>query len=171
MMKQQSFKSCFSLVLALCMMLTSLLAIPASAEGTSISAETVVISRPTFSVSVPAGIPLGDIAKTEESHIKSASFSVGVTDLDATQDKQIRVVVSSPYGAFRMYSGENVLPYRVYDAEEGGNELKSGDTFCTLTEEGSATGRIEVDLYSIPAEGNYGGVMIFTFCVEDIPAT
>ncbi len=169
-MKMKRFKTCLSFALALCIVLLSLLIIPASAEGTAISAETVVVSSPAFSVSVPTGIALGDIAKTEESTVKSTNFSVGVTDLDDMQGKQIRVVLSTPYGAFRMYSGENVLPYRVYDAASDGNELQSGDTLFTFTDGGSATGRIEVDLYSIPAEGSYGGVMTFTFHIEDVPA-
>lgn len=170
-MKLQHLRSAFSITLALCIALVSLLIIPASAQGTSITAETVIVSSPAFSVSVPTGIALGDIAKTEESTVKSTTFSVGVTSLADMDNKQVSVLLTTPYGAFRMYSGENVLPYRVYDAASGGRELANGDALCTFTEAGSVTGRIEVDLYSIPAEGSYGGVMIFTFRIEDIPAT
>ena len=40
-------------------------------------------------------------------------------------------------------------------------------TFYTFTDEGTITGRVEVDQLDIPAEGTYGGILNFTFCVED----
>ena len=46
--------------------------------GTSITAETVIVTTPKFSISVPTGIPIGDIAKTETTSIKSAPFTVSV---------------------------------------------------------------------------------------------
>ena len=135
--------------------------------GTSITAETVIVTTPKFSISVPTGIPIGDIAKTETTSIKSAPFTVSVSNLSDLEGKQVRVRLSTPYNAFCMWSGNHSLAYEVFAQEQGGEPIAMNGTFYTFTDEGTVTGRVEVDQLDIPAEGTYGGILNFTFCVED----
>ena len=135
--------------------------------GTSITAETVLVTTPKFSISVPTGIPIGDIAKTEKSSIKSAPFTVSVSNFAEMEGKQVQVVLSTPYEAFCLWCGDHILPYEVFAQERGGTPIAMNGIFYTFTASGTVTGRVEVDQLDIPAEGTYGGILNFTFCVED----
>ena len=59
--------------------------------GTSISATTVIIPTPNYTVTVPTGISVGDIIKSEETDIKSSQFVVGVSNFSNLDGKQIKV--------------------------------------------------------------------------------
>lgn len=140
--------------------------------GTSISATTVIIPTPNYTVTVPTGISVGDIIKSEETDIKSSQFVVGVSNFSNLDGKQIKVTLSTPYNAFQMRNGNHVLPYEVFNTPNKGDgrAISINGTFYTFTAAGSVTGHIEVDQFNIPAEGEYGGILTFTFQVEDIPA-
>lgn len=142
---------------------------PGENGGTSIKAETVIVTKPKFSISVPTGIPLGNISKTEESSVKSATFTVSVSNLEDLGEKQIRVLLSTPYEAFCMWSGDHVLPYQIFSEEQAGEPIAIGGVFYTFTQAQTVTGRVEVDQMDIPAEGSYGGILHFIFRIEDKP--
>ena len=176
------YKICV-LMLSLCLTVTGTLAFwsadadeavqitSPSSGGTSITAQTVVIPTPNFTVSIPTGISLGSIERTENDNeaIASKEFSVGVSGFSNLEGKQVKVTVSTPYNAFNMYCGDHVLPYEVYNPSMGTSPIAVGGEFYTFTTAETVTGNIKVDRYDIPAPGEYGGILTFTFHVEDQP--
>ncbi len=141
-------------------------------NGASVSAQTVVITSPSYTVSVPTGIAVGEIVKSESSSIKSTPFTVGVSGLSDLDGKQVKVTLSTPHNGFYLYSGDHVLPYEVFNTPTASNTdtpIAMNGIFYTFLQEGSVTGHIEIDQYRIPAEGTYGGILTFTFQVEDQP--
>lgn len=137
--------------------------------GTSITAETVIVTTPKFAISVPTGIPIGDISKTEESSVKRATFTVGVSNMQRLEGKQVKVLLSTPYDEFCMWNGNHALRYEVFSEEAADEPIAMNGVFHTFTAEGTVTGRVEVDQRDIPAEGAYGGILNFTFRIEDQP--
>ena len=141
--------------------------------GTSITLETVVIPSPNYTVSVPAGIPIGDITRTEESSIRRQSFTVNVSNFANLDGKQVEVTLSTPYAGFYLFSGNHVLPYEVFSTATAGEgtAIEMNGLFYTFLEPGEVTGRVEVDQFDIPAEGEYGGILNFHFRVSDRPTS
>lgn len=144
----------------------------ASNSGTNITAQTVIIPTPCFTVSVPTGISLGSIERTETDNeaIASKSFTVGVSGMSNLDGKQVKVTLSTPYGGFYMFDGDNRLPYEVWSPAQPTAPVSQNGTFYTFTDEGEVTGSVKVDRYDIPAPGEYGGILTFTFHIEDQPS-
>ena len=142
-------------------------------SGTSITLETVIIPSPNYTVSVPAGIPIGDISRTEESSVKTQSFTVRVSNFSNLEGKQVEVTLSTPYAGFYLLNGNHVLPYEVFSTATAGEgtAVEMNGLFHTFLESGEVTGRVEVDQFDIPAEGTYGGILNFHFHVNDQPAS
>ena len=171
-----SLAICFSCISSFCLAsaedteeLTSLQA----GGGASISVETIVIPKPNFTVSVPTGIPLGDLSRTEESSVKSQSFTVQVSDFSNMDGKQVEVTLSTPDGRCQLHCGDHVLPYEVFsEAERGeGDPIEMNGLFHTFLTVGEKTGRVEIDQFDIPAEGAYGGILNFHFHVTEQPTS
>ena len=148
--------------------------IPSGAEtgGTSVSVTTVIVTAPTFSVSVPTGIPVGDISRTEESSVVKKEFSLGVSGIEAAelQNEVIRVTVSDPMQAgvatseFYMYNGNNKLPFTLYNGEK---QIANESVFHIFTANETVTGYVAVDQKDIPATGSYTGTLTFTVSLVD----
>ena len=136
-----------------------------SAGGsTSITVETVAISKPEFTLSIPSTIPLGELERSETDSIKSVSFEVGVSELTYLNGKQVQISVSAADG-FYLYYNEYRLPYQVYNQEAGGTPLTNGSVFHTFESDETVEGRLEINEADIRASGTYGGSMIFTVSI------
>ncbi len=136
--------------------------------GTSIEATTVIITKPSFTVSVSSGISLGTLIRTETDSYKTAPLSVGVTEIQSLDGKQVRVSISTSDGSFCLYNAQNdALPYEVYNQAEDGTPLASGDTYHVFTSVETVSGRVQVNEKDITAEGDYSATLTFNFSVED----
>ena len=140
--------------------------------GTSISVTTVIITAPSFSVSIPTGIPVGEISRTEESDIVKKPFTLGVSGVESGEldGQEIRVTVADPMQAgvptsvFYMYNGQHKLPYALYN---GTTKIANESVFHTFTADETVTGYVEVDQKDIPATGSYTGTLTFTVSLVD----
>lgn len=149
--------------------ITAFFTLSAFAAGSSmeIEATTTLGNEPDFTVSIPVSIPMEDIQRTAESSIQSKSFSVQVVNDKGLQGKCIDVFVAVPNDEFALYYDVYRLPYHLYNQESGGDPLNSGDLFASFTQQGTVTGRVEVDEMNIPATGTYSGSLQFIVTVKD----
>lgn len=162
-------KILFILLLALCVGSFTILPLFAAAPAdgsTGIQVSTEIVNYPDFTISIPTVIPLGEIQRTAETSIKSADFSVTVSDLEPLEDQRIDVSLISPDGEFYLYSGVYRIPYEIFNLESGGTALESGDVFASFTQSGEVKGRVEVDQSKILAEGTYGASVQFVVEVK-----
>ncbi len=138
-----------------------------SAGGsTSITVETVAISKPEFTLSIPGTIPVGELERSETDSIKSVAFEVGVSELTYLNGKQVQICVSAADG-FYLYYNEYRLPYQVYNQQTGGFPLTNGSVFHTFETDETIAGRLEINEADIRASGTYAGSMIFTVSVVE----
>ncbi|MBE6553523.1 MAG: hypothetical protein E7666_04180 [Ruminococcaceae bacterium] len=135
-----------------------------SSTSTSITVETVAISKPEFTLSIPSTIPIGTLERSESDSIKSVSFEVGVSELTYLNGKQIQVSVSAENGFYLFYNDYR-LPYQVYNQETGGTPLANDSVFHVFERDETIKGRLEINEADIRASGTYGGSMIFTVSV------
>ena len=131
---------------------------------TTLTVQTVAISKPEFTVTIPTGIPIGSIERTATDEIKSTSFEIGVSDITYLNGKQIKVTVSVPNG-FYLYNGAYTLPYAVYGPNSSTVPLENNGEFYTFSEDETVSGRIDVNKKNITAAGTYSGIMTFTVSV------
>ena len=130
-----------------------------------------VIPEPTFSVSIPSTVDVGELTQrmaSEEDAVKVTAFEVKASNVDNLfGEKQIVVSLSVPNGEFVLKDEEFWLAYSVFASEEGGEALNSGDVFAVFENNRTAKGRIEIDQSQITRRGNYTGSMRFTVSVAD----
>ncbi|MBQ8213315.1 MAG: hypothetical protein IJZ80_04835 [Clostridia bacterium] len=129
------------------------------------------IPAPTFAISIPASIDVGELTQKsagDSDAVKSTVFEVKATNVsNLFGEKKIVVEIASSDGVFRLTDEEFSLAYAVYNAETGGTNLESGDGFATFLSDGIAKGRIEIDQSQITRQGSYSGRMIFTVKVTE----
>ncbi|MBQ8431321.1 MAG: hypothetical protein IJX28_00405 [Clostridia bacterium] len=163
-------KAFFLVFLALCLISSATVSVfaadPVTSGSTSLQVSTEYITYPDFSLVVPSTIPIGDIQRTATSSIKSAAFSITLSNAKDLEGRFVEVAVSVPSGEFALYNGVYSLPYALYNQASGGTALKNGDIFTVFTEDREAKGRVEVDEMNIPAAGEYSGVLQFVVTVR-----
>ena len=137
-----------------------------SSGSTSITVETVAISRPEFTLSIPATIPIGALERSETDSIQSVSFEVGISEMLYLNGKQVQICVSAVDG-FYLYCRDYRLPYCVFNRETGGSPLTSGSVFHVFEADETVIGRLEINEADIRAAGTYTGAMLFTVSVID----
>ena len=129
------------------------------------------IPAPTFAVSIPATLDVGSLDQKgagDADAVKSTSFEVRASNVsNLFGEKQVVVAISAPNGEFVLRDEEFLLTYAVYDAEQDGTRLDSGDVFAVFDTNGSAKGRIEIDQSQITRRGSYSGTLIFAVSVTD----
>ena len=136
--------------------------------STSVTATMVAVSQPVFTVTIPTGIPIGEITRTAESSIKSTTFPVQISGITYLNGKQITVSISAPNDEFKLYNGIYSIPYYVYNGVgQNATKLQSGDVLATFTSDGAIMGRIDVDQKDIAVAGSYGGTLTFTVAVVE----
>ena len=146
---------------------TALVTPEAESGGTTISVTTVIITAPTFAVSIPTGIPVGEITRTETSDVVKKEFTLSVSGIETAElkDEVIRVSVADPMQAgvstsdFYLYNGNYKLPYALYNGEK---RIANESVFHTFTANETVTGYVAVDQKDIPATGSYTGTLTFT---------
>lgn len=130
-----------------------------------------VIPEPTFSVSIPSTVDVGELTQrmaSEEDAVKVTAFEVKASNVDNLfGEKQIVVSLSVPNGEFVLKDEKFWLAYSVFASEEGGEALNSGDVFAVFENNRTAKGRIEIDQSQITRRGSYTGSMRFTVSVAD----
>ena len=115
-------------------------------------------TAPTYTVTIPAEIDFGTITKSATESLKTQPITISASDVTNLNGKSVDVSVT---GSFSLSSGENALPFEVYKQAEGGDALASGDSFAAFTEDGSVTGRLQLDEADITAAGDYTGTLTF----------
>ena len=158
----------FSLMLTLALYGGSGFSVDAEDEtGMSITATTELRNQPTFRVSIPQTIPIGELqrAATEGSYAEK-SFSVSITGAENLGEQTVSVRISTEDGTFRLYSDSYALPYEI---KQGNTILASGDVFATFSaqQNEAVSGKVVLDRYDIVAAGEYTGVLTFTVSVSD----
>lgn len=157
----------FMLMLTVALYVGSFATAAEGETGMSITATTELRNQPTFRVSIPQTIPIGELqrAATEGSYAEK-SFSVSITGAENLGSQTVSVRISTEDGRFRLYSDSYALPYEI---KRGNTVLQSGDVFATFSAEQAddVTGKIVLDRYDIVAAGEYTGVLTFTVKVSD----
>lgn len=139
---------------------------PQNGSGsTEISVTATAASKPVFTVSIPSGIPMGEIVRSNTADPVSAEFDVVFSGITYLNGKEIALSLSAPNDEFFLYCNNVTLPYLVYD--ENDEVFESGDVFATVTEDRTVTGKVEVDPSDIRVAGEYAGQMIFTVTVNN----
>lgn len=123
--------------------------------------------EPTYVVTVPAFIALGELNQTETTSIKSKTFKVEASGVANIAGKQIDVSISARDGNFNLLKDTVPLPYKVYNVTEGGTPLTSGSIFTSFTENGTVTGRVSVDEKDITEVGSYADYVTFHVSLND----
>lgn len=138
-----------------------------SSGSTGISANVTAASKPEFTVTIPSsGIAFESLVRTANDSFKQSDFSVSVDGVEYLNGKTIYVTVSAPGDRFVLTCDGYELPYEVYkDGTQ--TALRSGEQFASFTEDGEASGYVEVNEKDIRTTGTYSGSMIFTVSVED----
>lgn len=162
----------FFLVFSLTVVMTT----PIEAQGTSqggassVTATTVAVTQPEFSIAIPAKIEVGAITRAEESSEQSkkeTGFVVTVSGASYLNGRIIEIAISTPDGVFQLHSdGTYTLPYEVYNRTAERGPIANGGVFHTFSDNGSVSGAIVIDQYDIPAAGEYNGSLIFTVTAE-----
>ncbi len=135
--------------------------------GTTITATTNLQNAPSFTVSIPSGIPIGALTRTATSTLHSTDFSVGILNAAALDYSVVTVSISAPDDRFCLYNDVYELPYLVLVGEEK-TSLAVGGVFARFASDtaASVSGSIVVDRADITAEGTYSGTLIFTVKTE-----
>ena len=119
---------------------------------------TAQLPTPTYTVTIPAEIDFGTITKSATESLKTQPIAISASDVTNLNGKSVDVSVT---GSFSLASGANTLPFEVYALSTGGTALASGDSFAAFTEDGSVTGRLQLDEADITAAGDYTGTLTF----------
>ncbi|MBQ7347910.1 MAG: hypothetical protein IJW55_08125 [Clostridia bacterium] len=130
-----------------------------------ISVMATAVSKPVFTVSIPAEIPIGEITRTEGSDVVSKNFNVVFEGITYLNGKSIDLTITAPNNQFLLYCGEATLPYEVY--QSNGTKFESGNVFATVTADQTVTGTVKVDQQDIAVAGEYAGKLTFTVSVEE----
>ena len=123
------------------------------------------IPAPTFALIVPASLDFGTLEQkspTAEDKIVTRPLTVEVRDVAYLFGKQITVTVVPLSGdSFLLIGNESSLAYSVYHTANGGTPLPVGDTFATFEDDGTVSGRIEIDQSEIAEADSYTGTLVF----------
>ncbi len=141
--------------------------------NTSVTAN-VTIPAPTYTVSIPASMDLGDLRQRDAddaTKIHSKPFTVSVSNVGLLfGEKQIKISVKTADNSFVLKDtadSTKTLAYEVYASSTGGTALAHGGTLGTFTADGSVTGRIQIDQSNITRKGEYSGSLLFDITVEE----
>ena len=143
-----------------------------SIHSATISA-TVTVPSPTYSITIPAEIELGNLHQTnneDPTRIKSTSFDISATGVSNLSSGHGIIVTISPSSEGFVLINEDgtTLPYGVYRTEHSSDALASGETIAEFTADSNVTGWILVDQSLITQSGNYAGVLNFGISVEEL---
>lgn len=158
----------FSLLLILLLMCA--LSITLHAEETSITATVIAKNAPTYTVVIPPEISADGLQRTPDTSYYKEAFTIGVTDVQYLDGKQICVRVYGDDGAFALKNadGSSTLPYEVFSNINAESPLQSGDVFAIFTGVGEQSGYIRIDQKNITRADTYTGNLRFSFSVSDI---
>ncbi len=131
---------------------------------------TTAIPAPTYSVTVPQTIDIGNLYQSVEQSIDSTQFTVSASGIDNLfGEQQVVIGISPSNGEFVLTdSAGNRLNYAVYLTESGGTALQNGATLAVFTENGTQNGWIRIDQSQITKSGNYQGTLNFQISLQDI---
>ncbi len=123
------------------------------------------IPAPSFTLVVPSTLDFGTLeqkSSTAEDRIATKALSVKVRDVAYLFGKQITVTVSPQSGDVFLLAGEESnLPYAVYNTSTGGTPLSVGESFAVFNDDGTVSGRIEIDQSKIEEADSYTGTLVF----------
>lgn len=140
----------------------------ATVKAVVIDNQPPVENVPTYTTTIPAELNLGTLKKSTTTSIKQQGFEVKVADVKNLDGKQVHITISVGDDGFNLKSGNNVLPYKVFNLSQDGTALTSGGTFVDFTADGTQAGRIEVDQKDITTAGNYSGTLTFNISLADL---
>jgi hypothetical protein len=123
------------------------------------------IPAPSFTLIVPTTLDFGTLTQkspTAEDRVATKDLTVRVSDVAYVFDGQITVTVAPAEGnGFSLTGAQSSLAYTVYNTATGGVPLSVGDTFATFSDDGSQSGRIEIDQSMISVADSYTGTLVF----------
>jgi len=135
------------------------------------------IPAPTYTVTIPSTIAVGEleqtIVKNDKSHLSNSEFTVKISDVNHLfGEKKIVVTVSSDDSLNRFVlkdtsDATHILPYSVLVGEQS---VEPDGILANFTENGEVVGIIQIDRSKIARDGSYQGTMIFTVSVESLSA-
>ena len=136
---------------------------------------TTSVPAPTYSITVPATIDIGELRQTDEADPNRHSlskFTVTATNVDNLfGEKEICVSVTSgnTNGTFCLQDERgNTLPFELFRDANAQTSIASGDVFARFDENGSVDTWIRIDQSKITESGIYNGVLIFSYTAQDI---
>ena len=134
--------------------------------GTQISVSATAVSRPVFTVSIPSGIPVGEIVRSDDTSIVSKDFNVVFSGVTYLNGKSINLTISAPNDLFLLYCGNATLEYELYK-KNSTQTFQSGNVFATVTSDQTVTGTVKIDQADIRVPGEYAGQLTFSVSVSD----
>lgn len=173
---------CAAGVLSAVMLLGAALSVSAATldkDNTSGIVPVTANVAPTYTVTIPASVDFGTVAKGMAE--QSKAFPVTLSDAVMNQDAAVTVSVTSDF-AMKDQDGQgtNQLAYRLFNAATGGEALATGGTYAVfragtaaagetqvVNGGAQANGRVTMDPANIVFAGDYKGTMTFAIAYEE----
>ena len=136
---------------------------------------TTSVPAPTYAITIPATIDIGELRQTDEADPNRHSlskFTVTATNVDNLfGEKEICVSVTSGNtdGTFCLQDESgNTLPFELFREANAQTSIASGNVFARFDKNGSVDTWIRIDQSKITESGIYNGVLIFSYTAQDV---
>ena len=120
---------------------------------------------PTFTITIPAAVDFGKVAKGTDDVVRD--FVVSASGVVIETNKQINVSVTSD---FLLSGGGTTLAYRLYNNDAAdATVIGTGGLFASFTENGNKDGNVKLDRSQITVAAAYQDTMVFTIAYVNKP--
>ena len=133
------------------------------------------IPAPTYSVTIPSTIAVGELRQTDAADPERNSFTKftvkaeDVANLYGEKEIQISVSSKDANGLFYLQDGSGTtLPFDLLPTKDSETPIQSGDLLAVFTQSGSVDAWIRIDQSNITKSGIYNGVLVFSYSIADI---
>ena len=133
------------------------------------------VPAPTYSVTIPATIKVGELRQTDATDPERNSFTKftvkaeNVANLYGEKEIQISVSSKNANGLFYLQDGSGAtLPFDLLPTKDSQTPIQSGELLAVFTQNGSVDTWIRIDQSNITKSGIYNGVLVFSYSIADI---